>query len=92
MCLLRSGLTFVFKLEHNSIRILAALWLLASTVLVFSYSGTVKSSLTITKLNPTVNSLEDLAASTDLVMTVNSNSVMAQTIFVSTRLLDNYSL
>ena len=79
---LKAGLSSVY-LKNNSIRILAALWLLAATVLVNSYSGTLITSLTVTKLKPTVNSLEDLAASNDLVMTVSSNSVMSQNIFVS---------
>jgi hypothetical protein len=55
---------------------------LAATVLVNSYAGTLVSSLTTTKLKSTVNSLEDLAASRDLTMTVNVNSVIAQTILV----------
>ncbi|KAK4002271.1 hypothetical protein OUZ56_004111 [Daphnia magna] len=64
---------------QNSFRILAGVWLLAATVLVNCYSGTLMSSLTLTKFKATINSLEDLAASQELTMTASANSVMAET-------------
>jgi ionotropic glutamate receptor len=75
-------LGFYINIQRSSYRLLVGFWLLAATVLVNSYSGTLVSSLTMTKLKPTVNSLEDLAASSDLTMTVNVNSIVAQTIMV----------
>jgi ionotropic glutamate receptor len=62
---------------------MAGMWLLAATVLVNCYSGTLMSSLTLTKFKPIVNSLEDLAASQDLTMTASANSVMANTVLVN---------
>ena len=73
---------FHINIRRSSFRFLVGFWLLAATVLVNSYAGTLVSSLTTTKLKSTVNSLEDLAASRDLTMTVNVNSVIAQTILV----------
>jgi hypothetical protein len=75
-------LGFYINIQRSSYRLLVGFWLLAATVLVNSYSGTLVSSLTMTKLKPTVNSLEDLAASSDLTMTVNVNSIVAQTSMV----------
>ncbi|XP_046447218.1 glutamate receptor ionotropic, delta-2-like [Daphnia pulex] len=49
-----------------SFRILVGSWLLVATVLVYSYSSTVVSHLTIVVTKPHINSLEDLAASKDV--------------------------
>ncbi|XP_059350480.1 glutamate receptor ionotropic, delta-2-like [Daphnia carinata] len=67
------------NVPQHSFRILAGVWLLAATVLVNCYSGTLMSSLTLTKFKATINSLEDLAASKELTMTASANSVMAET-------------
>ena len=75
-------LGFYINTQRSSYRLLVGFLLLAATVLVNSYSGTLVSSLTMTKLKPTVNSLEDLSASSDLTMTVNVISIVAQTIVV----------
>ena len=70
------------NMNRHSFRILAGLFLLSATVLVNSYSGTLISSLTVPKFKPAIDSLEDLANSEDVILTLNSNSVLAQ-IFVS---------
>lgn len=65
------------------IKILAASFLLMATVIVNCYSGNLMSALTVPRLKPAINSLEELAASKDLVLTVNVKSVFAETILVS---------
>jgi ionotropic glutamate receptor len=57
-------------------------WLLAAMVLVNSYSGTVVSYLTAPKMMPSINTLEDLAASEDVGVVVFDNSVIEQDIMV----------
>ena len=47
--------------SRQSFRILAGFWLLAGIVLVNSYSSIVISSLTIPKMKPAVETLDDLA-------------------------------
>ena len=73
--------------NQHSIRILAGLFLLTATVLVNSYSGTLASLQSVPKFEPAINSLEDLANSQNVVMTLMANSVLAQ-IVVSLYLLN----
>ncbi|EFX78830.1 hypothetical protein DAPPUDRAFT_320132 [Daphnia pulex] len=61
-----------------SFRVLMGAWLLAAMVLVNSYSGTVVSYLTAPKMMPSINTLEDLAASQDVGVIVLDNAVFAQ--------------
>lgn len=70
-------------INRDSFRIMAAFCLMVSTVLVNSYSGTLTSSLTVTKFKPAINSLEDLANQEKIVLTNNAQSVMTETILVS---------
>lgn len=69
-------------MKKHSVRIALSLWLLGSTVVVNVYSGTLMSSLAVPKLQPAVNSLEELAESKDLVLTFNANSVISQIVMV----------
>ncbi|XP_057374698.1 ionotropic receptor 93a-like isoform X2 [Daphnia carinata] len=48
--------------DRHSFRVLAGFWLLGAMVLVNSYSGIVISSLTVPKMKPPIESLEDLAS------------------------------
>ncbi|XP_046452807.1 uncharacterized protein LOC124200581 [Daphnia pulex] len=63
-----------------SFRILMGAWLLAAMVLVNSYSGTVVSYLTAPKMMPSINTLDDLAASEDVGILMVDNNVMGQQI------------
>ena len=54
-----------------------ALWLLSMVVLINFYIGTFTAIMAVTKLDPTVDTLEDLAASKTLKMTVELNSDMS---------------
>ncbi|XP_046452808.1 glutamate receptor ionotropic, delta-2-like [Daphnia pulex] len=67
-----------------SFRILMGAWLLAAMVLVNSYSGTVVSYLTAPKMMPSINTLEDLAASEDVGVVLFDNSVIEQDIMEAT--------
>jgi len=62
--ILFSGNTII--ISRFSFRILVGVWLLVATVLVYSYSSTVVSHLTIVFMKPHINTLEDLAASKDV--------------------------
>lgn len=47
-------------------KVLSAVWLLALTVLVNSYAGTVISALMVPSMIPPIESLEDLVKSDDV--------------------------
>ena len=67
---------------QQSFRILAAGLLLASLVLVNSYSSIVMSSLTVPIKNPPVNSLEDLVERKDVSLIINKNLAIGISILV----------
>lgn len=67
---------------QHSFRILAAVWLLASLVLVNSYSSIVVSSLTISLKTPPVNSFEDLAVNKDVALILHPDFVISKQILV----------
>lgn len=69
-------------INRDSFRILAAFCLLTATVLVNSYSGTLTSSLTVTKFKPAIDSLEDLANQEKIILTNNAKTIMTETILV----------
>ena len=69
-----------------SFRLLAGFWLLGSMVLVYSYSSIVTSSLTVPQMKPTIDSLEDLAASKDVGIVLRHEMVMGERILVISRL------
>ncbi len=54
-----------------SLRLVAGLWCLTMVVPVNAYTGTLMSYLTVPKLRPIVNTLEELAASSETRMTVD---------------------
>lgn len=83
---------YVFSKRPNVTMRFVVEILLYIRVLVNCYSGTLMSSLTLTKFKATINSLEDLAASQDLTMTASANSVMAQTMLVSRCLTLGYDI
>lgn len=69
--------------DRNSFRILAGFWLLGAMVLVNSYSGIVISSLTVPKMMPPIETLEDLAASKDVEIIVRHDTLIGEQILVS---------
>ncbi|EFX69520.1 hypothetical protein DAPPUDRAFT_258443 [Daphnia pulex] len=69
--------------DRNSFRILAGFWLLGAMVLVNSYSGIVISSLTVPKMMPPIETLDDLAASKDVEIIVRHDTLIGEQILVS---------
>ena len=68
--------------SRHSFRILAGFWLLAGIVLVNSYSGIVISSLTVPKMKPAVESLDDLAVNEDVGLILRLDTPIGQQILV----------
>ena len=61
---------------------MVALWLLSMVVLVNAYIGTYTANLAVPKLEPTVETLEELAASKKLKMTIELNSDLSYKVLV----------
>ena len=83
-----------FNHKKLSLRILMAIWLLMTLILVNSYTGNLISYLTVSKLNPIANSYEDLANSSDSALTVSDSSILTGRILVNLRqcFLRSYNL
>ena len=52
--------------RRHALRIFGALWLLVMTVMVYGYSGLLISSLTIPTWTKPIETLQDVAASSDV--------------------------
>jgi len=59
--------------SRTSFRVLTGIWVLCAMVLVNSYTGIVTSSLTTTRMKPSINTLEDLAASKEIGIVLRSD-------------------
>ena len=59
-----------------------ALWCLITVVICNAYSGTLPSFLTVLKLKPIINSLEELAASDKYKLTAEINSAFTDKFLV----------
>jgi hypothetical protein len=66
-----------------NIRIPIALWCLVAVVICNAYSGTLTSFLTVTKMKPIINSLEELASSDHYKLTAEYNSAFNDKFLVS---------
>jgi Ligand-gated ion channel len=83
---------FNFRLAGRSIpsvgplghatRITAAAWCLPCVVFIYLYSGCLTSFITIPKLHPLIESLEDLATNADLKLTILKDTVFETMILV----------
>jgi len=60
------GSVVIRKWASHSLRISLAGWCLGSVVFIYAYSGTLTSFMTFPKSYPIVNSLEELANSSEL--------------------------
>ncbi|KZS20158.1 Uncharacterized protein APZ42_013153 [Daphnia magna] len=69
---------------RHSFRILVGFWLLGAMVLVNSYAGIVISSLTVPKMKPPIETLEDLAFSKDVGLIVRHDMLMGEQILKAT--------
>ena len=65
-----------------SLRLLAGTWCLMALVLANSYAGCFRSFMTVPKLKPVPQSLEELALSTDFTVAVERGSLIADTLLV----------
>lgn len=65
-----------------SFRVTVALWLLPTMTILFAYSGVLTSLLTITKLEPTVDTLEELANAKNLCLTIEKDVLIAKQFMV----------
>ena len=63
-------------------RLMLALWLLSMVVLINAYIGTYTANMAVTKLEPTVDTLEDLAASKKFKMTIELNHDLSYKVLV----------
>ena len=59
-----------------------ALWLLSMVVLINAYIGTYTANMAVTKLEPTVDTLEDLAVSKKFKMTIELNHDLSYKVLV----------
>lgn len=66
----------------HATRITAGVWCLTCIVFVYLYSGSLTSFITIPKLAPLIESLEDLTNSSALQLTILKNSVFETIIMV----------
>jgi Ligand-gated ion channel len=82
VCSTMLGQAEYFNHKKLSLRILMAIWLLMTLILVNSYTGNLISYLTVSKLNPIANSHEDLADSSDSALTVSDSSILTRHILV----------
>ncbi|XP_057378523.1 glutamate receptor ionotropic, delta-2-like [Daphnia carinata] len=69
---------------YYSFRVLAGIWVLCATVLVNSYTGIVISSLTTPKTKPSIDSFEDLAASSDTQIVLRHDTSIGELILEAT--------
>ncbi|KAI9553417.1 hypothetical protein GHT06_021321 [Daphnia sinensis] len=70
--------------NRYSFRIVAGFWVLGAMVLVNSYTGIVISSLTTTKTKPSIDSLEDVAASTVTKILLRHDTSIGEQILIAT--------
>ena len=70
------GNTTPREFNRFPLRLMIALWLLSMVVIINAYIGTFIAQLAVTKLERTVDTLEDLAASKTLKMAVERTSDM----------------
>lgn len=71
--------------RRHAFLMLIAIWVLAATVLVNSYSGVVISALTVPKMKKAVDSFEDLAISEDVTLSIQPDTILGNTIMVLKR-------
>ena len=61
--------------RRNGLRIFGALWLLVMTVMVYGYSGLLISCLTVPTWTKPIETLEDVAASKEVVLRVPTDGM-----------------
>ena len=75
-----------------AVRLMVAFWCLMIVVLSTCYSAEITSSLTVPRLTPVVNSLEELASSSQTQLAIDPGSTFAKACLVRCRQLLNTEL
>ena len=70
------------ELSFMSFFIVVYFWLLGASVVVYSYSSIIVSSLTAPSMKPSINSYEDLISSSDIRLVITSDMSLGQAILV----------
>ena len=73
---------FLSPKTRFAIKIVAASWILSLVLLINGYIGLLASILTVSKLEPTINTLDELAASQRFRLTIEKNSILVNQIMV----------
>ena len=68
--------------DRTSLRILVGSWLLAMIVVVYAYQGVLMSILSVPKLKPTIDSLEELVVQHKYKLTIERSSSLTQLFMV----------
>ena len=83
------GVRTTHPIDNFPFRILVASWLLIALVLINSYSSTIISYLTVTKMKPSINTFEDVATSQDVRIVLRQDYIIAKQILESLHFLNN---
>ena len=68
--------------HRNAMCVFGAFLLLMMTVLVYGYSGLLISSLTVPKMAKPIETLEDVAASHDVILFINPDQGLGKRVMV----------
>lgn len=79
-----TGYRYDLNLRSRGSFIIVGVWCLMTVVLANGYAGTLFSFLSVTKLEPIINSVEDLAYSKDVKLILQDRSEYAYRILVDT--------
>ena len=75
------------SLNSRATSVLVGLWCLMTVVLANGYAGTLFSFLSVAKLEPIINSLEELAMSNDIQLVTQAHSIWVGYLMVSSEIL-----
>ena len=79
----RTGFRYDLRLRSRGSVLLVGLWCLMCVVLANGYAGTLFSFLSVAKLEPAINSLEELANSNEVKLLVQHRTELADRLMVS---------
>ena len=80
------GFHYDLRLKSRGSFILVGIWCLMCVVLANAYAGTLFSFVSVSKLEPIVNSLEDLAKSENLQLLIQDRTEIATRLMVKCEL------
>lgn len=78
----RTGFRYDLRLRSRGSVLLVGLWCLICVVLANGYAGTLFSFLSVAKLEPAINSLEELANSNEVKLLVQHRTELADRLLV----------